>query len=177
MINSGQGLYELAIAIGAIKSYGHWKNLNTPTQEQWEELAKVATSNAPLSWNIEEQSSDGMLFKLEASDHLRRLVANCPKLADYINMKEGVPGCPVYSRITGSLHGYYIGKTKCGGCCIDAGDGGIDVEPFDLVTTNEADVKAIREARELEQWEITIKNSNITVLAQYLVSKNVTNPM
>ncbi len=176
MIKSGQGLYEKAIELGVVKMECHWENLNTPTQEQWEGLAKSATEIGFLSWNIEEQSNDGVLFKIEGSDILKKLNAYRPKFSGYIEENQWVPGCPVYSRITGSLHGYYIGKTKEGGCCIDAGDG-IDVEPFDLVTCKEEDIKYLQRARAIEQWEITIKHSNTTTLATFLADNKVNNPM
>ncbi|CAL9963260.1 hypothetical protein VPH219E481_0077 [Vibrio phage 219E48-1] len=161
MIKSGKELYLEAVKVRLVSDEGLWENFNTTYQGKWEELAKAATSLT--------LQPPGDFILADEGEELH--------LSDFVILDQWVPGCPVYSRVTGSLHGYYIGKTQCGGCCIDAGDGGIDVEPFDLVTTNEVDAKAIREARDLEQWEITIKNSNVTVLAQYLVSKNVTNPM
>ncbi len=187
MIKSGQGLYEKAIELGVIKMECHWQNLKTPIQEQWEGLAKSATEIKPMPWEwgdlpeskiiLEEQSNDGLLFKIEASDYLRKKLTTLPRVADLLASSTWVPGCPVYSRVTGSLHGYYVGKTQCGGCCIDAGDGGIDVEPFDLVTCKEEDVKELQRARAIERWEITIKHSNTTTLATFLADNKVNNPM
>ncbi len=156
MIKSGQGLYEKAIELGVVKMECHWQNLNTPTQDSWNGLIESVLQITPPSW---------------AWGDLPNVVLT-PKLDN-----EWVPGCPVYSRITGSLHGYYIGKTKEGGCCIDAGDGGIDVEPFDLVTCKEEDIKYLQRARAIEQWEITIKHSNTTTLATFLADNKVNNPM
>ena len=155
MINSGQGLYEKAIELGAVKMECHWQNLNTPTQEQWEGLAKF-TNDLASAWDWANLPSKGK---------------NPQEITQWAH------GCPVYSRVTGSLHGYYIGETKEGGCCIDAGDGGIDVEPFDLVTCKEEDVKDLQRARAIERWEITIKHSNITTLATFLADNKVNNPM
>ncbi len=156
MINSGQGLYEKAIELGVVKMECHWENLNTPTQDGWNGLIESALQITPQSW---------------AWGELPKIVLT-PKLDN-----EWVPGCPVYSRVTGSLHGYYIGKTKEGGCCIDAGYGGIDVEPFDLVTYKIEDVKDLQRARAIERWEITIKHSNTTTLATFLADNKVNNPM
>ncbi len=161
MINSGQGLYEKAIELGVVKMECHWEDLNTPTQDGWNGLIESALQITPPS---------GTLGSLPNSDVV--LTAK-PKVV----IDPWVSGCPVYSRVTGSLHGYYIGKTQCGGCCIDAGDGGIDVEPFDLVTCKEEDVKDLQRARAIERWEITIKHSNITTLATFLADNKVNNPM
>ncbi|QZI91736.1 hypothetical protein PODOV088v1_p0075 [Vibrio phage 431E48.2] len=117
MINPGKALYEKAIELGVIKMECHWENLNTPTQESWNGLIESALQITPPPWDWGKLPNPNVVLT--------------PK--SYCGW---VPGCPVYSLITGSLYGYYIGKTKEGGCCIDAGDGGIDVEPFDLVTYN-----------------------------------------
>ncbi|AUR96802.1 hypothetical protein NVP1232O_68 [Vibrio phage 1.232.O._10N.261.51.E11] len=161
MINSGQGLYEKAIELGVVKMECHWQNLNTPTQDGWNGLIESALQITPPPWDWGSLPNSAVMLTAKSK----------------VVIDPWVPGCPVYSRVTGSLHGYYIGKTKEGGCCIDSGDGNIDVESFDFVTSNEGDIKELQRARAVEQWEITIKHSNITTLATYLADKNVNNPM
>jgi len=161
MIKSGKELYQEAVKVGLVSDEGLWENFNTTYQGKWESLAKAATSLT--------LQPPGDYILVDEGEGLH--------LSDFISLNQWVPGCPVYSRVSGSLHGYYIGKTQCGGCCIDAGDGGIDVEPFDLVTYKVEDVKELQRARAIERWEITIKHSNTTTLATFLADNKVNNPM
>ncbi len=161
MIKSGKELYLEAVKVRLVSDEGLWENFNTTYQGKWEELVKAATSLT--------LQPPGDFILADEGEELH--------LSDFVKLNQWVPGCPVYSRVTGSLHGYYVGKTQCGGCCIDAGDGGIDVEPFDLVTYKIEDVKDLQRARAIERWEITIKHSNITTLATFLADNKVNNPM
>lgn len=203
MINSGKGMYEEAIKLGIEKGGCAWENLNEPTQYKWEGLATAATEIKPpifgyypfIEAPVGKFSGENAMKRLTEAMTAPKLEEHNPKVklqekdkesfAGFVASKGNklvnesnvfLEGCPVYSRVTGSLLGHYIGKTRDGGCCIDAGDG-VDVEPFNLVTSNEKDIEEFQRVAAIEQWENTINHSNITVLATYLADQNVKNPM